>query len=251
MRFANPLTLKLAQPKDAIVFAASQLLGEREIQEDYFVNFNDECFAVADGLGGLPNGEVAAKLATETAVWAYKLVRQRPTYWEDKRLFMKRIFRTTNLTLWQKRREPEFTAGFATTLLVLIVGARTFWLGSVGDTNAFLLRREQLTKLTREDRDDFGALTKVLGVKRLGIIPQFVSERFEVGETMLLATDGVADWVRPEDIKRILSTAGETTHSLTEAVIALLKEAEGNGSTDNMTAVIIKRVKMQISSKET
>lgn len=242
MRFPDPYLVKLAQPKDIVVFAASQLPGDRENQEDYFINFNDECFAVADGVGGIPNGEIAAKLACETTIWAYKHVRQRPTYWRDKRLFMRRIFRSTNITLWQKQREPEFKDGMATTLLVLMTGSRTFWLGSVGDSSAFLLRNQELTKLTREDRDDFGGLTKVLGGERYGIKPQFVTDRFGLGDAIFLTTDGVADWVRPEEIKQILNTCGTTTHSLTESVVALLKLAETNGATDNMTAVIVKRV---------
>src|SRR3990167_8511195 len=97
----------------SIIFAASQLQGMRETQEDYFVNYNDECFVICDGVGGLPHGEVASKLACDTAVWAYKLVRQRRTYWKDRKLFLKRIFRTTNITLWQKQREEEFEGGMA------------------------------------------------------------------------------------------------------------------------------------------
>ena len=242
MKLADPLALKLAQPKEAIVFAASQLQGERETQEDYFLNFNDECFVIADGVGGLPHGEVAAKLATETAIWAYKHVRQRRFYWLDKKLFIQRIFRSTNITLWQKQRESAFAEGLATTMVVVIVGEKNFWVGSVGDSSAWLLREGSLRKLTVDDVDEAGMLTKVLGRERYGLVSQFVGDRFGRGDTLLLVTDGITGSLSPEQLQSVLVQAGTTTKSLTDAVVNLLTAAQHHGSTDNMTACLIKRI---------
>lgn len=242
MRYFDPLITKLAQPKTTVVFAASQLQGNRETQEDYFINYNDECFVVADGLGGMLNGEVAAKLACETALWGYKLIRQRRYYWHDKRLFMKRIFRSTNIALWQKTRERGFTDGLGTTLLVLMVGTRHFWIGNVGDSSAWLVHEGKVSKLTEDDIDAKGYLTKVVGVRRYGLVPQYVSGKFDKGDTLLLMTDGVSNFLTEKDMQESFSLAGSTAESVTGAVVALLSGAQRNGSTDNMTAVIVKRV---------
>ncbi len=242
MKFPDPLGLKYEEPREIVVFAASQLPGNRKRQEDYFVNFNDECFAVTDGVSGMPHGDVAAQLAAETAVWAYKHVRQRQTYWASKQLFLKRIFRTTNMTIWQKQRETGFTDGMATTLTALIVTSRSIWLGNVGDSSAYYLRAGKLKKLSKEDIDDKGNLTKVLGTQRLGIVPHITTEAFEPGDVVLLATDGVARHVREADIEDILANCGRTTETITDAVVTLLRKAEAGGSTDNMTAVIVKRI---------
>src|SRR5574341_1651112 len=96
MEFPDPVGLKYEKPREIIVFGASQLVGGRKRQEDSFANFNDECFALADGVGTLPNADVASQLAADTAVWAYKHVRQRHYYWASKRDFLKRIVRTTD-----------------------------------------------------------------------------------------------------------------------------------------------------------
>lgn len=242
MKFADPYRLKLEQPRETIVFAASQLQGEREAQEDFFANFNDECFVVADGVGGMPHGEVAAKLAVETAIWGYKHIRQRRYYWLDKKLFLKRIFRSTNITLWQKRREKGFELGLATTMLVAMVGAQKIWVGSAGDSSAWLLRGNTLTKLTVDDVDNTGRLTKVLGVERYGLVPQDRVEDFKTGDVLLLATDGVVNYLTETALREPLINCGDTIESLTESVVRLLKAAQSAGSTDNLTAVLIKRV---------
>ncbi len=242
MRLPNPLSLKRPQVNDAVLFAASQLRGGRETQEDYFVNYNDECFVVADGVGGLPHGEVAAKFASETAIWGYKHIRQRPFYWRDKKHFVKRIFRSANIAVWQKQRESGFEDGMATTLLVCFVGSRMFWIGSVGDSRAYHYRADILKPLTKDDVDSTGRLTKAIGVRRYGLVPQFATDDFRDNEVLLLATDGVTSCVDEPTIRSILSRTGATTQSLTDAVVELLDQAQTHGSTDNMTALIVKRI---------
>lgn len=234
MRLPDPLALKFAQPKDAVIFAASQLQGERELQEDFFLNFNDECFVVTGGTGK-SHGDVASKLGAETAVWAYKLVRQRPYYWQDKKLFMERIFRSTNITLWQKRRERGFSDGLATAMEVLTIGARTFWLGHVGDSSSFLLHDGTLVKLTKDD-------DKAIGVARYGLLPQYITEKFDIGDTILMATRGVTHVVKPDEMQSALSRVGTTAQSATDGVLEIFNFAKKHGATNNMTAIIAKRV---------
>lgn len=242
MKFADPFARSLYKPQDTYIFAASQLQGSRETQEDYFTNFNDECFVVADGVGGMPNGEVASQLACETAIWAYKLVRLRRYYWMDKRMFLKRIFRSTNIRVWQKRRESGFEQGLATTLLVCIVGTHTYWIGNAGDSSAFVFHEGTLTKITQDDVDTQGRLTKTVGTLRYGMIPGIWSGDFGVGDILLLATDGLTRYVPVPDIGEIMSHIGDTSESMTEAAVELLKKAQQYKSTDNMTACLIKRI---------
>lgn len=242
MALNNPLLLKLQRPKTKILYAVSQLQGTRATQEDYFLTFNDECFAVADGVGGMPHGDVAARLAAETAVWGYRHVRLRPYYWNDKKLFMKRIFRSTNIAVWQKHRESGFEDGLATTLVVCLIGDKSFWIGSVGDSRAYLWRDEVIKQLTKDDVDERGFLTKVIGGGRYGLVPQFFTDTFYPHDVILLATDGVTKAISGEKLCPLLAESGTTTQSLTDAVVKILRTAQANGATDNMTALLIKRV---------
>ena len=242
MAIVDPHFVKFQEVKTKLLFAASQLQGDRETQEDYFINFNDECFVVADGVGGMPHGEVASQLASETAIWAFKHIRQHPYYWEDKKLFMKRIFRSTNLAVWQKKREFGFEEGLATTLLVCIMGEMRYWIGSVGDTRAYIMETYLMRELTTDDLDAQGRLTKAVGFQRLGLKAQFATGVLKAGGIMLLATDGVTKYLSHSEIEDVLLHIGDTTESLSDGVMRLLKEAQKNGSTDNMTACMMKRV---------
>lgn len=242
MRFPDPYALRNQTAKETILFAASQLTGQRARQEDYFNNFNDEYFVIADGVGSLPNGDTASKLASETAVWAYKHIRQHRYYWLDKKLFMKRIFRSTNLAVWQKHREAGFEGGVATTLLVLMVGPKHFWLGSAGDSSAWLYHDGEIKKLTR-DKSEFQAIpSNALGIKRLGLVHDFVTGPFDPGDVMLLTTDGAGDYLTSQDIQACISTTGVNIESVTNAVVTVLTAAQTNGSDSNMTALMVKRV---------
>lgn len=225
-----------------LIFAASQLQGTRETQEDYFINYNDECFVVCDGMGGLPHGEVASQLAGDTAVWAYRLVRQRRTYWKDRKLFLKRIFRTTNITLCQKQREEGFVDGMGTTMLVCIVLDRRFYIGNVGDSSAFLVRNGTITKLTTEDVDASGRLTKAVGTTRYGLAPSIITGDFLSGDSIILVTDGVAREMDTSRCMTLLEKPDQSATELSNVAVVMLNCAQDQGVTDNMTVCLIKRV---------
>jgi len=209
------------------------------------VNFKDECFVVADGAGGLPHGDVAARLGSATALWAYKHVRERPFYWADKKLFLKRIFRSSNMAVWQKRREYGFGAGLAATLAVAIVGTQNIWVGSVGDSGILLYRDGLIDLMTPADADEAGRLTNALGLKRFGLVPHIAVEKFLPRDILLLATDGVLNYVSEDQLRATFEVSGDTTDSLSTAVVHLLKTAEENGSRDNMTACLIKKIRSE------
>lgn len=238
----DSLFLHQRPPQPSTIFAASQLQGTREKQEDYFVNFNDECFVVCDGVGGLPHGEVAAKLAGDTAAWAYRLVRQRHAYWKDRKLFLKRIFRTTNITLWQKQREEGFSGGMATTMLVCIVIDRRWYIGNVGDSSAFLVHDGKMAKLTTEDIDSSGRLTKAVGTTRYGLTPSIVTGDLLAGDYLILVTDGVRRVMDADTCVTLLKQGEGMATELSNVAVAMLHCAQEQGATDNMTVCLVKRV---------
>jgi len=241
MRFADPYALKIKPPHETIIFAAGQLLGDQLIQEDYFLNFNDECFVLADGVGSMPHGEVAAKFASETALWAYKHIRQHRYYWQDKKLFMKRIFRSTNLALWQKQREAGFEEGFATSLTVLLVGAKQYWLGSAGPSNAWFIHKSSMKKLTVET-SIYDTYKDVLGMRRLGLIPMYKTDALSPSDVLIMTSTGCGNYVTPMDLQACAAMVGQSAQSASAAVTALLTASKINGSKENMTAIVVKRL---------
>lgn len=231
------------KPEVRITFAASQLQGERTAQEDYFVNWNDECFVLCDGVAGKPHAAAAAKLAGDTASWAYQFVRQRHAYWKDKKLLLSRIFRTTNITLWQKQREEGFEGGMATTMLVVILIDQRYYIGSAGDSSAYLIHDGSMKKLTTDDVDAEGRLTKVIGASRYGLTPFVTTGDLFEGDSLVLMTDGVSRFKDDGKCIELLNQAGQRATDLSEAAAAILERAREKGATDNMTVCFIKRIR--------
>ena len=229
--------------RDTTLFAAAQICGKKVLQEDFFINSNDECIAVSDGVGTLPHGDVASRLACETAMWGYKQIKPLDTYRNDRKELLKRIFRSTNIAVWQKQREAEYKDGMAATLTVVMVGSHNVWIGALGDTAAYFWHEGVITKITSDDGDSGGFLTKSIGRERYGVIPQVYTYDFAPGDMVVLATDGLARFVSEREMVTIVSQCGSNAQSMADAVALLLQAGEKNGSEDNMTACILKRIR--------
>lgn len=242
MKQFDPFHAAPEKPKHLILYSGASRQGIRLIQEDAQQNFNDECFVIADGIGSLPNADIAAQLTSDTAIWAYKVVRQRPYYWDEKQRFLERIFRTTNLTLWQKRRETGFSEGLAAALLVLLTREDYYWLGQAGNCTGYLYRDGLIDVLTHEDIDDEGHITKAVGFGRARLMPKISTGKLLVGDTLLLCTDGVSNFVSEEEMRSIFEGVGETQSSIDASVARILDTATANGSDDNMSVYIVKHI---------
>ena len=245
MNFTDPIAVQMRKVNNSVLIAGSKLTGDGKKQRDYFNIFRDECVVVSDGCSDVVHGEVASKLAGETALWGYKLIRQRPFYWADRRLLLRRIFRSSNLTIWQKHREKGFETGLTTTLAVVIVGGHKFWVGTAGDTRVLLYREGLIDILTPTDVDQIGALTRALGCKRLGLVPHVVVEKMLLRDTILIATAGVIDFLDEEQLRVTFEVTGDTEESVTNSVTHLLSTAAENGSQGSLTACIIKRIRRE------
>jgi serine/threonine protein phosphatase PrpC len=207
-----------------------------------FTHQTDECFILVDGFPGLPHAREAEQLTSETALWAYQMVRQSPFYGKERLHLLERIFRSTNLRLWQKRRDPGFNEGLASALMVLITNEDYFWVGSAGNCNSFLFRDGLIDILTKRDVDDEGMLTKAVGFARKQLLPTKHSEKLLEGDCILMATDSVADFVSEDQMRGIFETAGSTNESLQSAVNKFIEVAKAAGSRDTMSLCLVKRI---------
>lgn len=244
MKLPDPYSARSGSPENRIVFAGSQLIGTRDTQEDAMGAFVDECFVLSDGVSGVPHGDVASRLTVDTTVWGYKHIRMRPYYWEDKQKLLARMFRSTNLSVWQKRKESGYEDGLAATLSVVIIGAHHLWAGSIGDSPIYMYRDGLIDTLAEPDTDDIGRLTQAIGIQRLGLAPHIKKEIFLPGDIIIMATDGVTDFVSEDELRVACEMAGTSSQSAANAVVHLLRQAEENGSDGNKTAYIIVKQKI-------
>lgn len=228
--------------KGTILISSGQLIGNKKYQEDAIRIFNDECIVVADGVGDLHHGEIASAFVSETAIWAYMHVRQRPYYWEDKHLFLQRIFRTSNLALWNKSREPEYRDGLASTLCVTIIGDKKIWIGNVGDSRVYFGRDGLIDELISPESQKNILVSMALGYQRTRVLPRFTSEEFLPGDICIIMTDGVADFVTEVDLRTAISISKNTPECVNQSVDYLLTAAVNGQSHENMSVCVIKKV---------
>jgi len=240
MLLPDPLHLKHTILKTSVLSSAFQLQGNRPRQEDYVFYDSTDTFIIADGMGGMDHGDIAGKLAVESATWAIHLAKQRISYWKDKKLLGGRVFRSVNWTLYNKRRESGFESGLGSTLTILLFGEKQFYLYSVGDSPAYLYRDKKIRLLTPLDRDPRGYLTKAIGISKNAPPEFFFTDKIEGNDLFLLSSDGVADHLSETKMEEILLKAGDSKEEIDEAVKNVVISAEKQGSKDNMTACIIK-----------
>jgi serine/threonine protein phosphatase PrpC len=99
---------------------------------------------VADGVGGLQSGEVASKMAVEIAIATF----QRINPANAPKQVLKQIFDTANLEIYEAGMSEPKGGRMATTLSVCIFRDRELFIGHVGDTRVYLVRQEQMRRLT-------------------------------------------------------------------------------------------------------
>lgn len=204
--------------------------------------------AVADGMGGHADGEVASRLAIETIRDAVK-----PGDGGDAALLLKQAFRRANEVIVAEA-EASGAAGMGTTLTAAILRGKYATVASVGDSRAYLLRGRGVTQVTKDhslvaDQVAKGELTReearispqrnilthALGIqaKLARDLPAVFELTLLPEDRLLLCTDGFHDVLEQKDYAEILA-AGAAAESV-ERLIGLAKE---RGTTDNVSAVV-------------
>jgi PPM family protein phosphatase len=211
---------------------------------------------VADGMGGMSQGELASKLAVKIAL-------EEP---------ISADFQTINqyhewlISVFQKANESvaNHVKDGGTTLSLILAIAQQLMIAHVGDSRIYLLRQGQICQLSEDhsliamlvasgqiteaesvDHPDRNVLTKFLGSKsRLsdGYIQdlrrthQELSITLENEDILLLCSDGVWDLVTKQELTDIF----QNHQNLQLAVDQSIKQVIKRGASDNATLVALK-----------
>lgn len=194
---------------------------------------------VADGMGGHVAGEVASRLAVNTAA----------SIDDDP---VARVEAANRAIRDEIAREPSLEGMGTTMTLVLLEEEGKARLAHIGDSRAYLFRSGELRQLTEDHTvaaeyvaqgrltADAAAghpqrhmLTRTLGLTA-DIEVDEIHVRLQPGDRLLLCSDGVTEMVSDDRIAEIL---GEGTPE--EAVWELVETANEEGGVDNITAIVI------------
>ncbi|MEZ4415224.1 MAG: protein phosphatase 2C domain-containing protein [Gemmatimonadota bacterium] len=219
---------------------------------------------VADGMGGGPAGDVASRIAADAASTHLAQLRDPLTGRQGgagsrAALLARAVGEAVREANAAVRRhvlaEPSFH-GMGCTLTIAAVDPETstFAVGHVGDSRAYRVSRDAWQRLTQdhtlaqESVDEgrltreaarhhpFGhVLTRVIGIDP-DVDPQVTLGRLEVGDTLLLCTDGLVRVVEEGDI---VARAGSGA-ALATIADSLVDEAVAGGGPDNITLVLMR-----------
>ncbi len=201
---------------------------------------------VADGVGGHKCGDVASRLAVETLRRMFN-----ETEIEDPRDFFEHAIQKANQEVRNYIEATPSCKGMATTFTAVIIRNSTLTLLHVGDSRAYLLRKGRFQRLT-EDHTlvrrmmQEGVLSpeeakthpkRHIIVNAVGIAPiqEFDLRQMElqVGDKILLCSDGLYDEVSEREIAKILEE-----NSPKEAVRKLVETANEAGGKDNISVTL-------------
>ena len=238
-------------------YAKTDIGKAREKNQDYYYipSSQDDLqlFILADGMGGYNGGEVASKLATESLK---KYIQNNfESIEKSKEKILELIgnaMEYANMVVYEKSKEEKELEGMGTTLEVCLIYNNKAYIGHVGDSRIYRIRKEVIRKLTKDHsyvqqlvedkkitREEAkthpkkNMLTKALGCTPY-VEPDLRARNFEKGDIFIMCSDGLTNMVEE---KRIYELVKE---DLNTAVDKLINEANMAGGYDNITVIIIK-----------
>ncbi len=237
-------------------FASTDIGKVRDMNQDsyYISDENDEIklYIVADGMGGYKGGEIASKLAIESAK---NYIRNNfEEIKKEKELILeliKNAIEYANMVVYEKSKEIEELNGMGTTIDVCLVYSNKVYIGHIGDSRVYRLRKEFFRKLTVDhsyveqlvkegnitkeeayNHPKKNMLTKALGCTPF-VEPDVMVKGFLKDDILLMCSDGLTNMLKDNKIYEIIKENPK------EASKNLVKKANELGGYDNITAVII------------
>ncbi len=240
-------------------YAKSDVGKVRELNEDsfYISDSLDEIqlYILADGMGGYKGGEVASKLAIQSA--KNYIESNFKEIEKDKDSIIQLVgssIEYANMIVYEKSKENKELNGMGTTLDVCLIYNNRVFIGHVGDSRVYRIRKEFMRKLTQDHsyvqklvKD--GTITKEEAVhhpqknmlmKALGcnafVEPDVMVKGFLKDDILIMNSDGLTNLVSQEEIFK------EAKKDIEQAPKELVNLANEKGGYDNITVVVIKNI---------
>jgi serine/threonine protein phosphatase PrpC len=186
-------------------------------------------FAVADGMGGHPAGDVASAVAIASLEDAL-----RGFDGSDPGAAVGDALELAHGAVLAAAEEEPARHGMGSTVVVALVTSDEAWVGHVGDSRCYLFASGEGLRPVTEDHGAGGYLTQALGLER-GIKPDVARVPLAAGDRLLLCTDGLTNMVDDARIAAILGDV-DGAQSACDALTAAALDA---GGVDNVTSVVI------------
>ncbi|MDW5300563.1 MAG: Stp1/IreP family PP2C-type Ser/Thr phosphatase [Sedimentibacter sp.] len=230
----------------------------RENNEDNFIVEETEkysLYAVADGMGGHKAGEVASSIAIDSIREFFKEKCDQESFQAPS--FIIKSVQLANDKIREEASKKEECSGMGTTITMAVIDLdlNIAYIGNVGDSRAYILKNNEITQITDDHtyvnellkdckitkgeaihHPKRNVITRAVGSEEYVHADIFEIEIFE-NDVILLCTDGLTTHLSDE---KILDTIME--YGSSDSVQKLIKLANDNGGTDNITIIIVDNI---------
>jgi protein phosphatase len=239
------------QPLMNFTAAANSHVGlvRKKNEDSFYCDADSRLYAVADGLGGLPFGDLASKAVIQYIELWTKARRSEDWAGINWPTFMKEV----NHQVIQTGQISAHGLGIGTTLSMGMIRNNTLEVSHIGDSRIYLIRSGKIEQITidhtletfaREQKqipDDQEVpehykhtITQCLGQREL-IKPELTEHRLLSGDRLLFCTDGISGPV-PEAEMLHTMTARNTPEATIDQLIQTTLE---KGAPDNITGIVV------------
>ena len=203
---------------------------------------------LADGVGGMHHGEVASRLAVETAIKTFSQASGEPTAQQ----LITQMFDAANLAVYDKGMEDHGKFRMATTLAMVVFRNDEIKIGSVGDSRVYLVRKTTIKQLSMDHtyvgmQQKFGLISeqdaktsenRSVLIRSVGYDPvvrvDVESTPVFKGDRVVLCSDGLYAHVADSEIADIVFRL-----SPAQACRQLVALAEQRGTEDTLSIQVI------------
>ena len=231
---------------------------KRPHNEDTFLSDEElGLFIVCDGMGGHAAGEVAAARCIEVIreeVAAHmdliKKLQNSPTDSPAVAQMLEAAVEKASSDIFRTAQSEEKKRGMGTTVVAMVVAGSKAVLAHVGDSRVYLVRGDQVHRLTEDHtliqaQLKAGVLTKAAAenspyknviTRAVGIQPSVQVDTLVLdtlpNDRYLLCSDGLHGYLKDEEVAGILTQEG--------APQKLIDLANERGGKDNITAIVVR-----------
>ena len=228
--------------------------GGRENNEDrmgYCYTRDSGLFALADGMGGHPEGEVASQLALQTLASAFQRD-AKPTLKNPIKFLQDAILAGHHLLLRYATEKGLVDTPRTTVVACVIQGRSAYW-AHCGDSRLYLVREGELVARTRDHsytelqqtmahvvpmdaRFNRSVLFTCLGSPGKPVVDTSGPTMMRPGDRIVVCSDGLWSTVTDETIVELLAS-----RPLSDAVPEMVEQALRNGGAncDNVTVLAV------------
>ncbi len=226
-------------------------------QDSFLVSENKDnglnLYILADGMGGYKGGEIASKVAIQAVS---KFITEKfDDISKDKQSILDLLedaIAFANSAIYEESEEDEELQDMGTTLEVLMIYKSKVYIGHIGDSRIYRIRKNKMKKITTdhsyvEKLIQDGEITreeayyhpkKNLLIKALGtdevVEPDLIYTVLNKNDILVICSDGLTNMVREEKIFDIIKE--NTDEDVTDV---LVDEANNAGGLDNITVIVI------------